>query len=315
MIKCGKYVLLSARPAAAALTEKQRNDFFPKGVVMKKFLSDIFFTVIGSALVGISLPMFTIPNDVAPGGVSGLATALAHITPWHVSVWTLLLNVPLLIGAWNLLGKRSLVFTVISTLLVSAFIELGARFLPEYRNDVLMAAFYGGILGGAGIGMLFARGISTGGTDLLALMLKKYIPNISSGTLLMAVDLSVVVFAVCVFRNIDVALYSAVTIFVMSRVIDALTQGVDYAKVVYVVTARGREVADALMGQLDRGTTIVPATGGYTGENKQLIITVTRRNVLSRTLKLIRETDPDAFIYVTDSTEVHGEGFKLDLPE
>ena len=177
-----------------------------------------------------------------------------------------------------------------------------------------MAAFYGGILGGAGIGMLFARGISTGGTDLLALMLKKYMPNISSGTLLMAVDLSVVVFAVCVFRNIDVALYSAVTIFVMSRVIDALTQGVDYAKVVYVVTARGREVADALMGQLDRGTTIVPATGGYTGENKQLIITVTRRNVLSRTLKLIRETDPDAFIYVTDSTEVHGEGFKLDLP-
>ena len=213
---------------------------------MKKFLPDIFFTVIGSALVGISLPMFTIPNDIAPGGVSGLATALAHITPWHVSVWTLLLNVPLLIGAWNLLGKRSLVFTVISTLLVSAFIELGARFLPEYRNDVLMAAFYGGILGGAGIGMLFARGISTGGTDLLALMLKKYIPNISSGTLLMAVDLSVVVFAVCVFRNIDVALYSAVTIFVMSRVIDALTQGVDYAKVVYVVTARGREVADAL---------------------------------------------------------------------
>ncbi len=282
---------------------------------MKKYFPDIFATVVGSALVGISLSMFIIPNDIAPGGVSGLATALAHITPWRVSVWTLLLNIPLLIGAWNLLGKRSLVFTVVSTLLASAFIELGTRFLPQYSNDVLLAAFYGGILGGAGVGMLFARGISTGGTDLLALMLKKYIPNVSSGKLLLAVDMSVVVFAVFVFRNIDVALYSAVTIFVMSRVIDAMTQGVDYAKVVYVVTAQGREVADALMERLDRGTTIVPATGGYSGEGKELIITVTRRNFLPQTLKLIREIDPAAFIYVTDSTEVHGEGFKLDLPE
>lgn len=282
---------------------------------MKKYLPDILVTVAGSALVGIALSMFIIPNDIAPGGVSGLATALAHITPWRVSIWTLALNIPLLLGAWNLLGKRSIAFTAASTLLTSVFIELASRFLPQYSNDVLLSAFYGGILSGAGIGMLFARGISTGGTDLLTLMLKRHIPAISSGKLLMAVDMAVVVFAVFVFRNIEVALYSAVTIFVTSRVIDALTQGVDYAKVVYVVTARGREVADALMERLDRGTTIVPAIGGYSGEGKELIITVTRRNYLPHTLRLIREIDPAAFIYVTDSTEVHGEGFKLDMPE
>lgn len=282
---------------------------------MKRIASDVIFTVIGTALVGFALAMFTIPNDIAPGGVSGLATALAHITPVQVSVWTLVLNVPLLIGAWSKLGRRACIYTIISTLMLSGFIELGSYILPEYKNDVLMASIYGGLVSGAGIGILFARGISTGGTDLLALMMKKYLPNVPTGTLLMFVDMAVVVFAVFVFGNIDVALYSAITIFVSSRVIDALTQGVDYAKVVYIVTTRGDEVAKAIMEQFDRGTTVLPATGGYTGEGKQLVITVTRRNVLTQTLRVIKSVDPASFAYVTDSTEVHGEGFKLDIPE
>ena len=278
----------------------------------KNFLIDVVFTIIGSALVGAALSVFVEPNDIAPGGVSGLAIALAYITPIRVSIWTLALNIPLLLCAWRILGKRSLIFTLISTVLLSVFIDLSAAFLPAYTNNPLLAACCGGVVTGLGIGMLFLRGISTGGTDLLALLLKRVFPNIPSGTLLMMIDAAVVAIAVLIFRDIEVALYSAITIFITSKIVDAMAQGVDYAKVIYVVTDRGDKVTEVLNTYTDRGSTIIPAIGGYTKYNKQVVITVTRRNVLSQTLRLIKQTDPAAFTFVMDSTEVHGEGFKLD---
>ena len=285
--------------------------YFSENKFGRLFL-DLVYTVIGSAMVGAALAVFTIPNDIAPGGMSGLATALAYITPIRVSIWTLMLNVPLLLFAWKLLGPRSLVFTLISTVLLSVFIELSTTYLPQYTKNDLIASFCGGALSGLGIGILFLRGISTGGTDLLALLIKKVLPNVPNGTLLLFADITVVAVAVCIFKDIDVALYSTITIMVSSRVIDALAEGVDYAKVIYTITENGSEVVKALTDYTDRGTTILPAVGGYTGTDKQMIVTVTRRNVLAQTLKIIKQADPKAFTFVMDSTEVHGEGFKLD---
>ena len=273
---------------------------------------DLLFTVLGTALVGFALAMFTIPNDIAPGGVSGLATALASITPIRVSVWTLLMNIPLMIAAWRRLGARAIFFTLISTLTLSSFIEIGSRYLPQYSSDVLVASLMGGVVTGLGMGVLFIRGVSTGGTDLLALILKKLLPNLPTGTLLMFVDATVVVVATIIFRDFDVAIYSAITIYVCSKVIDTITQGVDYAKVIYTVTARGEQVVAALNEHTDRGSTILPAFGGFTGEGKQVVMTVTRRSVVAQTLRVIRQTDPKSFTFVMDSTEVHGEGFKAD---
>ena len=162
------------------------------------------------------------------------------------------------------------------------------------------------------MGMLFIRGISTGGTDLLALILKKLLPNLPTGTLLMFVDATVVVIATLIFRDFDVAIYSAITIYVCSKVIDTLTQGVDYAKVIYTVSSHGEVIARALNENTDRGSTLIPAFGGYTGEGKHIVMTVTRRSVVAQTLRLIRQTDPKCFSFVMDSTEVHGEGFKID---
>jgi len=279
---------------------------------IKSLILDLAFTVLGSALVGGALAVFTIPNDIAPGGVSGLSTALAHISSIRVSLWNIILNVPLLLLAWRALGTRSLVFTILSTVLLSVFIELSAAVLPAYTGDFVLASAFGGAVCGLGIGMLFMRGISTGGTDLLALVLKKALPNIPNGTMLMAIDAAVVVFAVCVFRDMDVALYSTVTIFACSKVIDALAQGVDYAKVVYAITSDGERVSKMVVDLTDRGTTIIPATGGYTGDGKEIVVIVTRRNMLAQTLRAVKLADPKAFTFVMNTTEVHGEGFKLD---
>ena len=279
---------------------------------IKDVLIDLLYTVVGTALVGFALSMFTVPNDIAPGGVSGLATALAYITPIRVSAWTLMMNIPLMIAAWRKLGPRAIFYTLIATLLLSFFIEIGARFLPKYSSDTLVASLMGGVVSGLGMGMLFIRGISTGGTDLLALILKKLLPNLPTGTLLMFVDATVVVIATLIFRDFDVAIYSAITIYVCSKVIDTLTQGVDYAKVIYTVSSHGEEIARALNENTDRGSTLIPAFGGYTGESKQIVMTVTRRSVVAQTLRLIRQTDPKSFSFVMDSTEVHGEGFRAD---
>lgn len=275
-------------------------------------VKDILFSLAGSLLVAFAIAVFTVPNDIAPGGVSGMATALASVTPIRVGVWTLLLNVPLLLAAWRALGPRALTMTLLATVMLSVFIDGIDTLLPGYTNNPLLAAVFGGAVSGLGVGILFLRGISTGGTDLAALLLRRVFPNVPTGTLLLLVDAGVVVFAVCIFRDIEVALYSAITIWVSSKVIDALAQGVDYAKVIYTVTDRGEEVSRALNEHTDRGTTLLPAQGGYTGSDKQMVVTVTRRSVLSQTLRLIREADPNAFTFVMDSTEVHGEGFKRD---
>ena len=278
----------------------------------KDILLDLLFTVLGTALVGFALSMFTVPNDIAPGGVSGLATALAFVTPIRVSAWTLMMNIPLMLAAWRRLGPRAIFYTLIATVLLSFFIEVGARYLPIYTTDHLVASLLGGVFTGIGMGMLFVRGISTGGTDLLALILKRVLPNVPTGTLLMFVDVTVVGIATLIFRDFDVAIYSSITIYVCSKVIDTITQGVDYAKVIYTVTGQGDALVRALNEHTDRGSTLIPAVGGYTGEGKQIVMTVTRRSVLAQTLRLIRQTDPRAFTFVVDSTEVHGEGFRLD---
>ena len=278
----------------------------------KGLLLDLIYAAGGGALVALGVAAFTVPNDIAPGGVSGLGTALASITPISVGAWVMILNVPLLIACWRSLGLRSLVMTLISAALMSVFIDWFAVALPGYVGNPLLAAIAGGLLAGVGIGVLFLRGISTGGTDLLALLLKKLLPNVPSGTLLLLVDGLVVAFAMLVFRDIEVGLTSAICIYVNSKVVDALAQGVDYAKVIYVITEQGEAVTRALNRHTGRGSTLVNAQGGWTGSDKQMIITVTRRNVLAQTLRLIRQTDPVAFVFVMDSTEVHGEGFKID---
>ena len=271
---------------------------------------DILLFTVGSAMVAAGLVLFTIPNDIAPGGVSGLATALAFLTPVSVGIWTLLLNIPLIALAWWKLGFRPLSKTILTTLMLSAFIELFSRVLPPYSNNILLASVLGGVLCGIGMGVIFVRGATTGGTDLISLLLNRAFPNLSVGSLLLMVDTLVVVFAVFVFQNIEVALYSIVTIFATTRTIDAIMQGVDHAKVIYIVTERSDDILALLAEELGRGVTVLQGRGGYTRRDKHVLMLVVRRNSFAQTLKAVKQIDKQAFIFVTDATEVHGEGFK-----
>ena len=278
----------------------------------KQWLLDAAAIGVGTALVALGLAMFTIPNDIAPGGVSGLATALTHVTGGWMTVgaWSLLLNVPLAAFAWWKLGFRPLCKTLAATLLLSVFIDLLMLVVPPYTNNPLLAAGFGGAVMGVGMGVLFVRGISTGGTDLLTLLLNRAFPNLSLSTLLLCIDTLVVVFAVIVFGNIEIALYSFVTIFVTSKASDGIMQGVDHTKVLYVITERSEALLEKLAMEMGLGVTALPARGGYTGRDKQMLMVVTHRSDFAKTLGLIKSIDPAAFLIVMNATEVHGEGFK-----
>ena len=279
---------------------------------VKNRIFDAVAVLIGTAAVAAGLAVFTIPNDIAPGGVSGLATALAELFGHRIGIGTLtlLLNVPLFLLAWRVLGMKPLLATLAATVTLSVFIDLFCAILPTYTNNVLLAAGLGGVLCGAGMGLLFVRGASTGGTDLLSLLLHRSFPNLSVSTLLMCADAAVVLLAVIVFRNVEVALYSIVTIYVTSKVIDGIMQGVDFAKVIYVVTEQGEAINARLTTETECGVTVLDARGGYTGRDKQLLMVITRRNEFAETLGLIKSIDKAAFIFISSATEVHGEGFK-----
>jgi len=276
----------------------------------RRLIVDGIAIVVGSALTALGLAVFTVPNNIAPGGVSGIATALSHLTRWPVGTLSLLFNIPLMAVALHRLGWKPLIKTIVATVLLSALIDLFGLWLPGYTSNKLLAALMGGGLMGIGLGFLLTRGISTGGTDLIGLMLFKMRPGFSMGQLLMAIDTAVVIFAVIVYRDIDVALYSVVSLFTTSKVIDAIQQGFDHAKVIYIITEKSDLLLQRIAHELGRGVTVLPGKGGFTGKDKAVLMTITRRNEVSPTLQAIRELDPDAFTIISDATEVHGEGFK-----
>lgn len=277
---------------------------------IKPYFFDAIAILFGTALTAAAFDIFVLPNNYSPGGLSGLADALCEFIPLPVGTVAFCLNVPLIIVSWRILGFKALVRTLCATALLSLFLDLFALFLPTYKENPLLAAGLGGALSGVGLGVLLLRGISTGGTDLLSILLVRANPNMPVGKVLLFADAAVVAFAVIVFGDIEIALYSFIIIFVSAKVIDTIIDGANYAKVIYIITEKGEKVIRHLNENTNRGCTRSACYGGYTGREKDCITTVTRQNTLAQTLAVIKEADPEAFTFVVNAAEVHGEGFK-----
>ena len=274
------------------------------------YILDAAAILIGCFVMAAGMVIFTIPNNLAPGGVSGLATAVGFIANWPVGVLTFAFNIPILLMGLKSFGWRRLVGTLAASFIFAAFIDLLRPFTFVYTNNVLLASVMGGVMLGIGGGLVFARGYTTGGTDLVTMLLRKPFPLLPAGTLLMAIDALVVLVAVIVFKDIEVALYSGVTIFVQGKVIDAIMQGMDHAKVMLIITDQPDILIPVLMEESDRGITEFAAKGGYSRKNKSVLMSVARRSEVGRILKAITRLDEDAFIVMHNATEVRGNGFK-----
>ena len=273
---------------------------------------DILVIIAGTFIFALSVYVFTAPNDIAPGGVTGLSTALHSLFPaMSLGTFAAVINIPILISGYRFLGKRFFAKTVLSTILFTLFYDyIFPYFIPQYKGDFMLAALFGGILSGAGLALVFIRGGSTGGMDVINKMISRKIPNISMGRLVFISDALVIAFAAFVFGNIESALYAAVSMVVATKTIDSIIYGMDIGRLVFIVTDTPKAITDKIAEKINRGATIIGAKGSYTEKNKNVVMCVVSVNQFYKLKRIVFEIDPGAFMTVTQTNEAVGEGFK-----
>lgn len=273
---------------------------------------DILVIIAGTFIFALSVYVFTAPNDIAPGGVTGLSTALHSLFPaMSLGTFAAVINIPILISGYRFLGKRFFAKTVLSTILFTLFYDyIFPYFIPQYKGDFMLAALFGGILSGAGLALVFIRGGSTGGMDVINKMISRKIPNISMGRLVFISDALVIAFAAFVFGNIESALYAVVSMVVATKTIDSIIYGMDIGRLVFIVTDTPKAITDKIAEKINRGATIIGAKGSYTEKNKNVVMCVVSVNQFYKLKRIVFEIDPGAFMTVTQTNEAVGEGFK-----
>lgn len=268
---------------------------------------------IGCALMAISLNFFLKPNMIAPGGVTGLAIIIEGLIGIPIDITNLIINIPLFITGLIILGKAFGVKTAYAIFILSGFIRLFLIIFGEgamITHDVLLAAIYGGVLLGVGLGAVFRFGGTTGGTDLAGAILNKYFPTVSTAKLMMILDLIVVATAGVVEKNIETSLYSVIALYITVKLADFIVEGLSYAKAFYIISKDSNIIGDRIIQEIGRGVTALEARGLYTGSKKDVLMCVVNRAQVAKLKKIVYEIDEKAFIMVTTAHEVLGEGFK-----
>lgn len=275
----------------------------------KELLKDLLFDIAGSFFVAVSIQCFSAPNNIAPGGVSGIAILIEYLFAIPISATNLLLNIPLLILAWFFLGRHFTLKTLKSVIILTAMLLL-CEWLPAYSGNHLLAALYSGVLQGAGLAAVFARSSTTGGTDIASRLIQLRFPHISVGKILIAVDFIILAASALVYRNIESALYALIAIFTSGRIIDSVLYSLDVGKVMMIVSEKHEEIAQQIHSVLGRGCTVLQGAGSYTGENRPVLMCAVRIRQFVELKRFIKTIDSRAFIMVLEANEVIGEGFK-----
>ncbi len=275
----------------------------------KRLIIDYLGVTLGVLLTAVGLDAFLVPNKIAAGGVSGIATILHYVINVPVGAAMLALNVPLFLGATYRLGWHYAVRSLYGTLALSFFIDGLAPYIPPLTGNLLLASVYGGVLSGLGLGLVFKYKGTTGGTDLAAAIVRSFV-GINIGQLLFAIDSTVVLGAGITFRSAELAMYALITIFLTAWLIDLVQEGFSYAKAFIIITVKADDISEAILKQLDRGATAWKARGMYTGQDREVLLSVVGRTEVTRLKDIVHDIDPEAFVILGDVHEVLGEGFK-----
>lgn len=264
---------------------------------------------LGSVIYALAFDWFVAPNQIAMGGVTGLAQILNALLPvLPVGVMTIAINVPLFLAGWRLLGSRMLVTSLFATAVSSLAIDAIAAIHTFAPMEPLLAALYGGAAMGVGLGLVFSQGATTGGTDIIGKLMKRKFPWLPTGKLVMIPDMAVVVLAAAVFGTVNAALYGLIQMYLLGKVMDAVLYGWDISRVAYIITDRWEEVSRRLL-DMERGVTLLQGQGAYTGTEKRVLLVAFRQQEIVPIKGMLRQIDPKAFFIVCDAHEIFGEGF------
>lgn len=276
-----------------------------------RWFVDIITIISAAAIYSLGVHCFISPNDIAPGGVTGIAIIVSELSRLRVGTLIFALNIPLMILGFISLGKSTMIKTLISVSLITVFTDAFEWFMPTYNaqgGNGIMAAIFGGALMGAGLGLNYQRESTTGGSDIVIKIIQKHAPDLKIGVITAVLDIFVVGLGMLVYRNINVVLFAVVTIFVQSKFIDFLVYGTQESRFLMIFSERSREISQRLLAQ-ERGVTLFKAVGAYSGNEREVIATAVHRTAYSKVKRIIRELDPNAFVVTTSAGEVLGEGF------
>ena len=267
-------------------------------------------TVFGSAGFAAGFAFFLQPNDLSPGGISGLALILVELLGFgSVGMFSILMNLPLFILGGLKIGKRffagSLIGMTLSSLLIDGFAVLR---IPSV--EPMLAIIYGGVLCGVGLGVVFVSGTSTGGSDILARLLKLRYRNVPIGQIALTFDAVVVLLTGIVFRDMNKALYTGLTVYLCGKMVDAVVYSFDYSKVALIISKEYERIAVEIGTKLDRGATFLQGEGSYSGESTKVVLVAIRKQQLAELKELVMNLDPSAFVIVQEAHQVLGDGFR-----
>lgn len=264
---------------------------------------------LGATLYGVALGLFFAPNDIAPGGVSGVAVMLATVVPVGVGSLTMMINLPLLIIAILKWGWKFLFSTVVA-IIVSGVTADFCAFFPAVTENRMLAALAGGALMGFSCGLVFRAGSTTGGTDIVTRLLRVKYPHFKLSTLLLIIDGIIAFTSGIVFKNPENALYSLLAILLSAKVLDMVLYGADSARMIFVISSKSQEILHCLLNQHEVGCTVLKGISGFEGKDMKILLCAMRKQRYPAVKNSVLEIDKKAFILVTNAGEVFGEGFK-----
>lgn len=276
---------------------------------IKKYSFEFFQIIIGTLIMAFGVSQFLLPNQLSSGGVTGIATIFYYLLKLPMGLTIFIANVPLFILSWIKKGKEFLIKGIIGTVFLSIFID----WLNTYSaltQDRLLACIYGGIISGLGTSIVLRANASTGGTDMLAYVIKEYKPTYQTGQLIVLIDIIIVILNVIFFREIEIGLYSAIDIYLMGKVIDIVFEGVNFTKMIYIVSDKYLDIADRIVEHVGRGITGIYAKGMYTNDEKMMLWCVASRNEAMRIKQISKKIDPKSFVVISNARGAFGVGFK-----
>ncbi len=275
-----------------------------------KHIMDIVYFVAGSVIYSIAVNVFLSPNGISPGGFTGVATVINYITNIPTGIMLFIFNIPVLILGYIKLGGVFILKTSFVTALVSVGLDVSARLLPQLKTDGILASMFGGILMGIGLSLILLRGATTGGIDIIAKLINRKYRHLSVGKIILMADGVVIVLNALVYKNAESALYSIIAMYMGTRLMDVLLYGADKGKMIYIVTSSPDLICREINSTIGRGVTRLSAVGGYTGENRTMLMCAVRVHEAAAVHNIVHENDSRAFIVVSDAGEIIGEGFK-----
>lgn len=276
---------------------------------IKKSIFEGLGTIVGSIIMALGIASFLLPNQLSSGGFSGIATITYYFMNIPVGVMNLALNIPLFLFAWYRLGKEFFIKAIIGTLSLSIFIDIFDKY-PAITQDRFLACIYGGVIIGLGTAIILKSSSSTGGTELIGNIIKTYNPHISISKYLMIIDTVIIILNILFFREIEIGLYSVIAIYLYGQLIDIVFEGIYYTKLLFIISDKNEEIADAIEEKAKRGVTGLYGRGMYTNKDKLVLICAANRGDISRIKNIAKEIDDKCFIIVSNSREVLGKGFK-----